>query len=143
MQSGRVIFLLLTTGVLDNGTTSCPLDAGRSEYCYRGGLYDYESGLTDHFYNVVHAADQLLWNGCIQSQLGAVAELVDIKVDDHISERLYDRISQWGNKILPTGHTLPRDYYNAKKLIKDLGLLIEKIGACKNGCMLYWKDDVD
>ncbi|KAL0405153.1 UNVERIFIED_CONTAM: hypothetical protein Slati_3829200 [Sesamum latifolium] len=35
------------------------------------------------------------------------------------------------------------DYYNTKKLIKDLGLHIEKIGACKNGCMLYWKDDVD
>ncbi|KAL0457803.1 UNVERIFIED_CONTAM: hypothetical protein Slati_0407500 [Sesamum latifolium] len=41
------------------------------------------------------------------------------------------------------GHTLPVDYYNTKKLIKDLGLRIEKIGACKNGCMLYCKDSVD
>ncbi|KAL0373233.1 UNVERIFIED_CONTAM: hypothetical protein Scaly_1004900 [Sesamum calycinum] len=30
-----------------------------------------------------------------------------------------------------------------KKLVKDLGLPVEKIHACKNGCMLYWKDDVD
>ncbi|KAL0402325.1 UNVERIFIED_CONTAM: hypothetical protein Slati_4262400 [Sesamum latifolium] len=30
-----------------------------------------------------------------------------------------------------------------KKLIKDLGLPMEKIDACKNGCMLYWKDDID
>ncbi|KAL0333112.1 UNVERIFIED_CONTAM: hypothetical protein Scaly_2212700 [Sesamum calycinum] len=30
-----------------------------------------------------------------------------------------------------------------KKLIKNLGLPIEKIAACKNGCMLYWKDNVD
>ncbi|KAL0367937.1 UNVERIFIED_CONTAM: hypothetical protein Scaly_1012600 [Sesamum calycinum] len=30
-----------------------------------------------------------------------------------------------------------------KKLVKDLGLPIAKINACKNGCMLYWKDDVD
>ncbi|KAL0303019.1 UNVERIFIED_CONTAM: hypothetical protein Sradi_6170000 [Sesamum radiatum] len=30
-----------------------------------------------------------------------------------------------------------------KKLIKDLGLLVEKIGACKNGCILYWMDDID
>ncbi|KAL0289878.1 UNVERIFIED_CONTAM: hypothetical protein Sangu_2600000, partial [Sesamum angustifolium] len=29
-----------------------------------------------------------------------------------------------------------------KKLVKDLGLPVEKIHACKNGCM-YWKDDVD
>ena len=40
-------------------------------------------------------------------------------------------------------HTLPQDYYSTKKLIRDLGLSIEKIEACKNGCMLYWKDDID
>ncbi|KAL0455985.1 UNVERIFIED_CONTAM: hypothetical protein Slati_0937700 [Sesamum latifolium] len=28
-------------------------------------------------------------------------------------------------------------------MIKDLGLSMEKIDACKNGCMLYWKDDID
>ncbi|KAL0286583.1 UNVERIFIED_CONTAM: hypothetical protein Sangu_2727800 [Sesamum angustifolium] len=30
-----------------------------------------------------------------------------------------------------------------KKLIRDLGLPVENIDACKNGCMLYWKDDID
>ncbi|KAL0434381.1 UNVERIFIED_CONTAM: hypothetical protein Slati_2772400 [Sesamum latifolium] len=101
-------------GLPNDGMTSCPLDAGPSEYCYDGGPYDNESGLADHFYNVVHAADQPLWNGCTQSQLATIA-----------------------------GHTLPGDYYNTNKLIKNLGLPVEKIGACKNGCMLYWKDDVD
>ncbi|KAL0427856.1 UNVERIFIED_CONTAM: hypothetical protein Slati_2960400 [Sesamum latifolium] len=71
-------------GVPDDGTRSCPLDADRSEYCYGSGPYNYKSGLADHFDSVVHAADQPLWNGCtqpyIQSQLGVVAELVDIKV---------------------------------------------------------------
>ncbi|KAK4397515.1 hypothetical protein Sango_1588100 [Sesamum angolense] len=47
------------------------------------------------------------------------------------------------NRILPCDHTLPGDYYSTKKLVKDLGLLVEKIHACTNGCMLYWKDDVD
>ncbi|KAK4391462.1 hypothetical protein Sango_1924000 [Sesamum angolense] len=28
-------------------------------------------------------------------------------------------------------------------MVRDLGLPIEKIHACKNGCMLYWKDDID
>ncbi|KAL0307839.1 UNVERIFIED_CONTAM: hypothetical protein Scaly_2968000 [Sesamum calycinum] len=84
-----------------------------------------------------------LWNVCTQSQLAFVAKLVDIKVDGHISERLYDRISQWANNILPSDHILQGDYYNTKKLIKELGLSVEKIDACKNGFMLYWKDDVD
>ncbi|KAL0331672.1 UNVERIFIED_CONTAM: hypothetical protein Sangu_1712700, partial [Sesamum angustifolium] len=47
------------------------------------------------------------------------------------------------NRILPSDHTLPGDYYSMKKLVKDLSLPIEKIHACKNGCMLYWRDDVD
>ncbi|KAL0298752.1 UNVERIFIED_CONTAM: hypothetical protein Sradi_6535000 [Sesamum radiatum] len=91
----------------------------------------------------VHAADHPLWDGCTQSQLGVVAELVDIKADGHISERIYDLVSQWANRILPPDHTLLGNYYIMKKLVKDLGLPIEKIDACNNGCMLYWKDDVD
>ncbi|KAK4400752.1 hypothetical protein Sango_1181300 [Sesamum angolense] len=62
-------------------------------------------GLADRFYNVVYVADHPLWNGCTKSQLG-VAELVDIKADGYISERIYDRISQWANRILPPDHTL-------------------------------------
>ncbi|KAL0355354.1 UNVERIFIED_CONTAM: hypothetical protein Sradi_3982300 [Sesamum radiatum] len=43
---------------------------------------------------------------------------------------------------MPRDHSFSVDYYNTKKLVKDLGLPIEKIDACKNGCM-YWKDDID
>ncbi|KAK4383396.1 hypothetical protein Sango_2779400 [Sesamum angolense] len=85
----------------------------------------------------------MLRDGCNQSQLGVVVELVDIKVDGHIYERIYDRISQWTNRILPSNHSLSRDYYNTKKLVNDLDLPVEKIHAYKNGCMLYWKDNVD
>ncbi|KAL0310133.1 UNVERIFIED_CONTAM: hypothetical protein Scaly_2956500 [Sesamum calycinum] len=104
-------------GVPDDGTRSCPVDAGTSSYVYDGGgPHDYdESGLTDRFSNIVHAADQPLWDG-----------LQPISI-----------------RISPSSHTLPRDYYNTKKLVKDLGLPVEKIHACKNGCMLYWKDDID
>ncbi|KAL0402234.1 UNVERIFIED_CONTAM: hypothetical protein Slati_4253300 [Sesamum latifolium] len=127
----------------DDGTRSYPLDAGASSYYYSGDPYDYVSGLADRFHDVLHATEQPLWNGCTISQLAVVAELVDIKADGHISQRIYDRISQWGDHTMPRDHTLPLDYYNTKKLIKDLGLPMEKIDACKNGCMLYWKDDID
>ncbi|KAL0342645.1 UNVERIFIED_CONTAM: hypothetical protein Scaly_1927100, partial [Sesamum calycinum] len=43
----------------------------------------------------------------------------------------------------PSYYTPPGDYYSTKKLVKDLGLPVEKIDACKNGCMLYWNDDID
>ncbi|KAL0433743.1 UNVERIFIED_CONTAM: hypothetical protein Slati_2708600 [Sesamum latifolium] len=68
----------------DDGTRSCPLDAGPSSYYYGDGPYDYVSGLADWFHDVLHAAEKPLWNGCTTSQLAAVAELVDIKADGHI-----------------------------------------------------------
>ncbi|KAL0455567.1 UNVERIFIED_CONTAM: hypothetical protein Slati_0895900 [Sesamum latifolium] len=127
----------------DDGTRSCPLDAGLSSYYYDGGPYDYVSGLADRFYDILHAAEQPLWNGYTTSQLAAMAELVDTKADGQLSERIYVRISQWGDYIMPHDHSFPVDYYNTNKLIKDLGLPMEKIDACKNSCMLYWKDDID
>ncbi|KAL0410953.1 UNVERIFIED_CONTAM: hypothetical protein Slati_3685000 [Sesamum latifolium] len=34
-------------------------------------------------------------------------------------------------------------FKTSDKLIRDLGLPVEKIDACKNGCILYWKNDID
>ncbi|KAL0311572.1 UNVERIFIED_CONTAM: hypothetical protein Sangu_2451900 [Sesamum angustifolium] len=102
--------------VPDDGTRSFSVDAGTSSYVYGGdGPYDYdESRLANHFSNLVHAADQPLWDGCNQSQLGVIAELVDIKVDCHISEQIYNRISQWANRILPQ-ITLCREITTARR----------------------------
>ncbi|KAL0458233.1 UNVERIFIED_CONTAM: hypothetical protein Slati_0450500 [Sesamum latifolium] len=112
----------------DEQTPPAPADKGTNTHC----------GADE-----VHAAEQPLWNGCTQSQLGVIVELVDIKANSYISQRIYNRISQWTEHILPCDHTLPLDYYNTKKLINYLGLPMEKIDACRNDCMLYWKDDID
>ncbi|KAL0316544.1 UNVERIFIED_CONTAM: hypothetical protein Sradi_5532600 [Sesamum radiatum] len=78
--AGLSYFASSHEGVPDDGTRSCPVDASPSSYCYGSGLYDYdETGLTNRFPNIVHAANQPLWHGCTQSQLGVVVELVDIK----------------------------------------------------------------
>ncbi|KAL2237921.1 UNVERIFIED_CONTAM: hypothetical protein Sindi_0983800 [Sesamum indicum] len=139
--AGPSYFSSYHKGMSDDGMKSCPTDVGPSSW-YNGGPYDYVSGLSDRFYNVVDVADQPLWSDYIQSQLELVAGLVTIKAERNISERTYGQISQWTNNILPSGHTLLRYYHSTKNLIRDLGLPIEKIDA-KNNCMLYWKDDVD
>ena len=41
--------------------------------------------------------------------------------------------------LLPLAVKLPKDNYEAKKIIKDLGLGYEKIHACPNDCILFWK----
>ncbi|KAH0685705.1 hypothetical protein KY290_017231 [Solanum tuberosum] len=44
-------------------------------------------------------------------------------------------------ELLPDGANLPNSYYEAKKIIQELGLSYNKIDACTNDCMLYWKED--
>ena len=45
--------------------------------------------------------------------------------------------------FLPSNAKLPNDYYEAKKIIKDLGLSYEKIRACLKDCVLYWKENAN
>ncbi|OMO51375.1 Transposon, En/Spm-like protein [Corchorus capsularis] len=42
---------------------------------------------------------------------------------------------------LPRDNNLPEDFYGYKRLLRDLGLPVVKIDACRDGCMLFWKDD--
>ena len=45
--------------------------------------------------------------------------------------------------FLPSNAKLPNDCYEAKKIIKDLGLSYEKIHACPKDCVLYWKENAN
>lgn len=45
------------------------------------------------------------------------------------------------NQLFPTERTSPNNIYEAKKYMKGLGLRYEKIWACCNECMLFWKDN--
>ena len=43
--------------------------------------------------------------------------------------------------MLPNDHKLPMKYYDVKKLISNLNMGYQKIDACVNDCMLFYKED--
>jgi hypothetical protein len=45
--------------------------------------------------------------------------------------------------LLDDGGALPVNTYKAKKFLRDTGLGYEKIPACCNGCMFFWKGNKD
>ncbi|WCJ29486.1 hypothetical protein M5689_011119 [Euphorbia peplus] len=47
------------------------------------------------------------------------------------------------NKALPKGVDMPSNYYEARKMITDLGFNYEKIEACENDCILFWKENAN
>ncbi|XP_073295278.1 uncharacterized protein [Primulina huaijiensis] len=96
-------------------------------------------------YEMLQASEREVWEGIPSghSQLSAVARLLNIKAEHHFSERCYDDLCQLISELLPTDNIMTDNFYNTKKLVKGLGLPVEKIDCCINNCMIFWKDDIE
>lgn len=93
-------------------------------------------------YDMLNAADKQLWPGCKNhSQLSLVVRLMSLKAENHMSERYYDQLTELMKEILPQDNLVPDNFYSTKKLLRGMGLPVEKIDCCPNNCMIYWRAD--
>ena len=100
--------------------------------------------LDDRWTDVVAAADRPLFEGCeSHTLLSFVGSLLHIKSQWNLPEAAFNSVNDLIKDILPKGNNCPEIYYQHRKRINDLGLPVEKIDACPNGCMLYWKDHAE
>ena len=104
--------------------------------------YEYEENpnpTAQQFYDMLDAANNLLWPGCENhSQLLVVATMLNINVEHHLSERAFDAISKLMKEVVPKKNLIAQSFYETKRMVWGLGLPIEKIHCCPNGCMIYW-----
>ena len=85
-----------------------------------------------------------LWPGCQKhSQLSSISRMWNMKVEHHMSQREFDDIAQLIMKVVPDENLVTDNFYNAKRLVRGLGLPVEKIHCCNYGCMLFWGKDND
>ncbi|KAF7152750.1 hypothetical protein RHSIM_Rhsim01G0178900 [Rhododendron simsii] len=93
------------------------------------------------FYELLKDAKQPLYEGCQNfSKLLTIVHWYHLKCLRGLSNKTFTVILQLLKAILPPDAKLPKDCYEAKKIIKDLGLGYEKIHACPKDCMLFWKE---
>jgi hypothetical protein len=69
-----------------------------------------------------------------------VLELLKLKASHGWSDNSFLELLSLLAKLLPKPNTLPTSTYRAKKLICPLSLVVDKIHACPNHCILYRKD---
>jgi len=69
--------------------------------------------------------------------------LLHIKLLRGCSDRCFNLLLDLLNDAFPEGSALPRNFYEAKKFVKSIGLGYTSIHACENDCILYWKDHAD
>nr|XP_023904974.1 uncharacterized protein LOC112016705 [Quercus suber] len=95
-----------------------------------------------HFDKLEEDAKRELYPGCTDySILKFVIEMLNIKVMTNMSNKGLDMMLELLTKVLPKGNLVPRSTYEAKKILRDLGMSYEHIDACKNDCALFWKEN--
>ena len=67
--------------------------------------------------------------------------MLNVKVMTNLSNKELDMMLELLTKVLPKGNLVPRSTYEAKKILRDLGMSYEHIDACKNDSALFWKEN--
>jgi len=80
-----------------------------------------------------------LYTGCKNSLtlLSVVLSLVNVKVRYGWSDKSFTLLLQVVHDLLPEENTLPKSYYQAKKILCSMGMEYQKIHACPKDCILY------
>ncbi|XP_042980114.1 uncharacterized protein LOC122310298 [Carya illinoinensis] len=87
-------------------------------------------------------ADEPLYEGCTKhTKFSAIVRLWNMKCLGGLSNSIFTELLEFVNELLPPGASLPKNAYEAKKYMNELGLGYEKILVCPNGCMLFWKEN--
>ncbi|XP_075087560.1 uncharacterized protein LOC142169579 [Nicotiana tabacum] len=120
-----------------------PTFEGDNMYNSGGGLFGEEPNIeAKRLYRILKDFEQPLYQDSNISELSTLVKLLHIKSIGNWSNASFTMLLKLLKEdLLPDGSNLPDSYYEAKKVIRHLGLSYKKIDACKNNCMLYWKDD--
>ncbi|XVE92524.1 hypothetical protein REPUB_Repub01dG0104600 [Reevesia pubescens] len=96
------------------------------------------------FYEILKETDEELFDGCRKhSKLSFILDLFHKKCMNGWSNKSFQGLLNTLRETFPGGDKLPKSSYEVKKLIGELGLSYEKIHACPNNCMLFWKDNIN
>ncbi|XP_019263792.1 PREDICTED: uncharacterized protein LOC109241509 [Nicotiana attenuata] len=93
------------------------------------------------FFRLLEEGKQELYPGCETfTKLSFTIRLYVFKSLHGLSNVAFSDMLELLKEAFPFAQ-LPESFNKARNMIKDLGLHYEKIHACPNDCMLFWKDN--
>ena len=92
---------------------------------------------SDEFLRILNEGQELLHDKTTFSKLPFLMRLYHIKYMYYISDKVMNMILELLREAFDFAR-LPKSGYEAKKIIKLLGMKYTKIDACPKDCMLYW-----
>ena len=90
------------------------------------------------FQQMIEDHRKLLYPECEDGlkKLGTTLELLQWKATYCVSDKGFGELLKLLKKMLPKDNELPSTTYEAKQLVCPLGLVVQKIHACPNDCIL-------
>jgi hypothetical protein len=92
------------------------------------------------FYKLLEASEAKVHEGTDVIILQAVTCLMAMKSKYSFSNNCYNDIVKLIIDLIPSNHNMPNDLYHCKKIVAGLGMNYQKIDACEDKCMLFWKE---
>ncbi|KAL8090867.1 hypothetical protein AgCh_040077 [Apium graveolens] len=94
------------------------------------------------FYEMVDNASEPLYpNNANITTLSFTNKLLHFKSRHGCSNKEFDELLGLIGSVLPNDHKLPSTYYDVKKMTSALNMGYEKIDACGNDFMLFYKEN--
>ena len=96
---------------------------------------------TDAFLKLLEDAKRELYPGnTFFSKLSFVVTLLHLKTMNGWTINSFNSLLEVFKKALPPEAAVPKSFSDAKRIIRDLGFISEKIHACVNDCVLFRKE---
>ncbi|KAK9065094.1 hypothetical protein SSX86_016477 [Deinandra increscens subsp. villosa] len=125
----------------------CPDESSRPEFDYtKEMLHDafaYEEKEPDALKSLLEECDKPLYEGSTHNALSGLMIFQHLKGQFGWSDTSFDALLGALKTVLPAKNTIPSSMYEAKKMLKGIGLEYEKFHACENDCVLFWNEYKD
>jgi hypothetical protein len=92
------------------------------------------------FFDMLRASKETLHEHMTVSVLAFITRVTSIKSKFRFSKKCYEELLTLFSDVLPSKHKMPKDMYQSKKLLSALGMEYENIDACKDNCMIFYKE---
>ncbi|KAE8701949.1 hypothetical protein F3Y22_tig00110503pilonHSYRG00256 [Hibiscus syriacus] len=97
----------------------------------------------DSLKSLLEECEKPLYVGSKYNALSGLLKFQHIKGQFGWSEASFEVLLGALKDVLPLNNRIPNSLYDAKKLLKGVGLQYEKIHECENDCVLFWKEHKD
>jgi hypothetical protein len=100
------------------------------------------AGGAQKYYDMLKKAEKPLHKGIKHRKLSDTVRMYNLKCVGGVSNNIFSAFLKLINQLLPACEdNLSANTYEAKKYLSDMGLGYEKVPACRNNCMLFWKSN--